>query len=957
MRAEDVQKHADFESMCAQAMMERREEEKLCDHLIKSAKRRDHSLALRQKDKILNILMNKHGAWGAQDDQPAAEFWKLDVWEDDSRRRRRMVRNPLGSSHPEATLKAAIEHGAAEDAINAAREAFHAHLATLKKTQRETTEFTDEELVMEEKDVEQEFTGIVALSTPCKLIAPGAAVNGTMSITKNELYFEMDDEDSDNKLLDPKVLAYVDFLHGKWNFTEVRAIFSRRYLLQNVAIEIFMANRTAVMFAFPDHATVKKVISALPRVGVGIKYGLQQARRVSMASGKQLFKLSNMTHKWQKREISNFDYIMYLNTIAGRTYNDLNQYPVFPWVLVNYESEQLDLSSANSYRDLSKPIGALNETRKAYFEERYNSWEHDQIPPFHYGTHYSTSAFTLNWLIRVEPFTSMFLNLQSGKFDHPNRIFASVAQAWKNCQRDTSDVKELIPEFYCLPEMFMNNNKYNLGKQEDGTVVGNVELPPWAKTPEEFVRINKMALESEFVSCQIHHWIDLIFGYKQRGPEAVRATNVFYYLTYEGTVNLDTMTNPVMKEAIENQIRSFGQTPTQLLTEPHPPRSSVMHLSPMMFSKNQEDVCMIMKFLSNSPVTHVAANTHPAVPLPAVTSITCNHNYAINKWNNNYMPQANSASFSSDKTDPAAPPNLPLAMDQLLVLNTGLQRRSLGDNFDQRLPVNHHCFITTADNRFLFACGFWDKSFRVYYLDTARIIQVVFGHFDVVTCLSRSECNVSQDCYVVTGSKDCTVMVWMFSAKSQAILGDNNSIEMPTPRTVLTGHQSEITCVATIAELGLVVSGSKDGPCLVHSLSGDLLHSLDPPPSTCLSPRIIAISREAYINLVYDRGNVCMFSVNAKMLHFMEHKENIQALILSRDGQYMILGGDSGVVEVWRANDFSLLYTYPVCDSSIRSLALTHDHRFLVAGLATGCLLVFNIDFNKWHHEFQERYT
>lgn len=57
----------------------------------------------------------------------------------------------------------------------------------------------------------------------------------------------------------------------------------------------------------------------------------------------------------------------------------------------------------------------------------------------------------------------------------------------------------------------------------------------------------------------------------------------------------------------------------------------------MMFSKSQDDVCMIMKFLSNSPVTHVAANTHPAVPVPAVTSISCNHNYAINKWNNNYI--------------------------------------------------------------------------------------------------------------------------------------------------------------------------------------------------------------------------------------------------------------------------------------------------------------------------------
>ena len=58
--------------------------------------------------------------------------------------------------------------------------------------------------------------------------------------------------------------------------------------------------------------------------------------------------------KWQRREISNFDYLMYLNTVAGRTYNDLNQYPVYPWVIVNYESNELDLSLPSNYRDLSK---------------------------------------------------------------------------------------------------------------------------------------------------------------------------------------------------------------------------------------------------------------------------------------------------------------------------------------------------------------------------------------------------------------------------------------------------------------------------------------------------------------------------------------------------------------------------------------------------------------------------
>jgi hypothetical protein len=52
--------------------------------------------------------------------------------------------------------------------------------------------------------------------------------------------------------------------------------------------------------------------------------------------------------------------------------------------------------------------------------------------------------------------------------------------------------QELIPEFFFLPEMLVNSNRYRLGSQEDGTEVGDVELPPWAASPEEFVRINRM---------------------------------------------------------------------------------------------------------------------------------------------------------------------------------------------------------------------------------------------------------------------------------------------------------------------------------------------------------------------------------------------------------------------------------------------------------------------------------
>lgn len=105
----------------------------------------------------------------------------------------------------------------------------------------------------------------------------------------------------------------------------------------------------------------------------------------------------------------------------------------------------------------------------------------------------------------------------------------------------------------------------------------------------------------------------------------------------------------------------------------------------------------------------------------------------------------------------------------------------------------------------MIACGFWDNSFRVYVTDVAKIVQIVFGHFDVVTCLSRSECNITSDCYIASGSADCTVLLWHWNARTQSIVGEG---EVPTPRATLTGHEQAVTAVVISAELGLVVSGS-----------------------------------------------------------------------------------------------------------------------------------------------------
>jgi Beige/BEACH domain len=110
------------------------------------------------------------------------------------------------------------------------------------------------------------------------------------------------------------------------------------------------------------------------------------------------------------------------------------QYPVFPWVLADYSSDELDLTNPESYRDLSKPMGALEPSREDSFRERYASMlsgaaeDPHATPPFHYGTHYSSAAIVLHYLIRLQPFSGHSVQMQGGQFDHANRLFNSLEQ-------------------------------------------------------------------------------------------------------------------------------------------------------------------------------------------------------------------------------------------------------------------------------------------------------------------------------------------------------------------------------------------------------------------------------------------------------------------------------------------------------------------------------------------------
>lgn len=107
-----------------------------------------------------------------------------------------------------------------------------------------------------------------------------------------------------------------------------------------------------------------------------------------------------------------------------------------------------------------------------------------------YGTHYSNIGAVLYYFIRLEPYTSYALSVQGGKFDHADRLFHCIAETWNNCLNDFTDLKELTPEWFYLPEFLVNCNKLDLGCKQNGVQLGDVILPPWARSPEDFVMKN-----------------------------------------------------------------------------------------------------------------------------------------------------------------------------------------------------------------------------------------------------------------------------------------------------------------------------------------------------------------------------------------------------------------------------------------------------------------------------------
>jgi hypothetical protein len=404
------------------------------------------------------------------------------------------------------------------------------------------------------------------LQLKATLITIAAVYEGVLYLTNTQIWFD-GIQVSDEHVFSLEKNASKT-IRGRLD--ELNMVLHRSYLHINKGLEFFFTNGRSYFWFFGGGGR-PSIVSFLRQLD------LPQQPIIQHGSSAKLFAELRVTEQWINRKMSTYQYLMYVNLIAGRSFNDLSQYPVFPWIIADYESDHLDLEKAGTFRDLSKPIGALNSIRLAKLKREISGQSEDE-PHCLYRSHYSAAYFILHFMIRLEPFTTMHIKMQGGRFDHANRLFSSIARSWFSVSSTLNDYRELIPEFFSLPEFLTNFENFDLGLQQSDVI-----LPPWASSAADFIAQHRAALESDFVGIHLPHWIDLVFGFQQTGVASSEADNIFHPYSYSGSITPSVLADPEMLGEIQNHAGSFGIIPRQIFYTPHPIRQN-LNRRPLSFS-------------------------------------------------------------------------------------------------------------------------------------------------------------------------------------------------------------------------------------------------------------------------------------------------------------------------------------------------------------------------------------
>ncbi|KAL7877250.1 hypothetical protein SRHO_G00038930 [Serrasalmus rhombeus] len=759
----------------------------------------------------------------------------------------------------------------------------------------------------------------------CVSVAPSRETVGELLLGKSGMYFVEDNaaEASDTQM----PCGETEPASFCWTYEEIKEVHKRWWQLRDNAVEIFLTNGRTLLLAFDttkfrDDVYHNILTSELPNL---LEYD----------------NISALTQLWGSSQITNFEYLTHLNKHAGRSFSDLMQYPVFPFILRDYISETLDLQDPNIYRSLSKPIAVQSKEKEdryvdnyRYLEEEYKKGARDDDPmppvqPYHYGSHYSNSGTVLHFLVRMPPFTKMFLAYQDQSFDIPDRTFHSMNTTWRlSSYESMTDVKELIPEFFYLPEFLVNREGFDFGVRQNSERVNHVNLPPWARNdPRLFVLIHRQALESDQVSQTLCQWIDLVFGLKQKGKAAIQAINVFHPATYFG-MDVSAVEDPVQRRALETMIKTYGQTPRQLFNAIH-----ISRAGPKLMMEGELPAAMglLVQLAFRESREHTKDIVFPS-PLPWIKGL---------KWGE-YVG-------SPSAPDPVVCFSQPHGecFGSLLALPTraicGLSRKfclMMIYSKEQGVRSMHSTDIQWSA---ILSWGYTDNMLRLKSKQSEppiNFIQCSPLH-QVTSCAW-----VPDGCQLFTGSK-CGVIT-AYSTRFSTTMSSEMDVES---QVHLYGHTDEVTGLFVCKPYSILISVSRDGTCVIWDLNRlCYVQSLTghKSPVNAVSASEPTGDIATVCDSVGGGSDLRLWTVNGDLIGHVHCREIICSVAFSNQPEgvsvNVIAGGlENGVVRLWSTWDLKPVreVTFPKSNKPIISLTFSCDGHHLYTANNEGTVIAW----------------
>ena len=804
------------------------------------------------------------------------------------------------------------------------------------------------------------------------------------------------------------------------NYDEIKYMFPRNYFYLESGIEIYTRNLKVYFFNFKiedDLANFKKDVLSHSND----KFAFREIKTedykgkkilgyevINPANKSKEYNIISKTQDWQCNNISTLEYLMWLNIYAGRSFNDLTIYPVFPWLVTNYSSNELD--SKKDYRDLSLPMGMLElsdkgKTRKETFMDTYDMVKNDlkeNFPdfnysdflkkqdeyyenyrkkknenkemkldvnhlPYYYGSHYSNPTYISHYLSRSFPYALVAIEIQGEKFDDPDRLFLSMNKTFISASSLKDDVRELIPEFYLIPEILLNKNNLNLDQGKTGadnkkSSINDVELPPWSKN-NACILVTEMRRILETGDLKLNKWIDLIFGSCQRGEKAEEKKNLFKAHSYERMVKDKDVIDPESRDALM-RLNEMGVTPLQIFasdTKPKFDKKQILEKSSLFLNakgtfiyEKKELTCKKMKLNNfNTIKKKLYENDKLSKKKEEYTLDKNNYgNIRIIKMkqieHNNLKVYTNTNQWYNIKYSPNSK-DLSVEESNLNDIDNNSSK------FANSYTINNEEFplIIYDKGKYLLKGGFWDGRIERNSLITEKKDEIFSKTYfnNIGGCITIMEMTKKEN-VLLCGTKEGCLLTFKV---------DKSNIELVNSLFI---HSEPIVSISINDRLNMCATSSKDGYVMIYTFPAfDLIRSIHIPSlfkdeSEFLYADNIFLSNSPLpcITVFISKKRLFkIFTINGHFMQDLEEDKEVNSIknpfvFTSFDFQdYLIYGTNNGLVKIRRFPEMELVnQANPFNNNkSIECLCLSLDNRYCFAWSSSNEIAVISNCFSK----------